>query len=246
MYYNNTTNNNTIKKLNIQDIYKSIYDRKHTKHESYEILLQKIYNKILKASENNFYDCVNYIPTFLIGYPIYNFNRCIAYIIYNIRKSGFIVKFFMPNIIYTSWNPKEINIEINKNKKKNINLLENIIQSENNNNFVSKNISNNVSPKYISNVVNKPKVINNNSLISMDSDYSSSFMPLHIPEKFPAPISTNKKIEYHPDSLKYDPNKFNLPIYKEKIQNHQENDNTSIKEMIKKCNSNGKYILDLN
>ncbi len=74
------------------------------------ITFDKIYNniekKILKASSSNFYYIWFEVPTFLIGYPQYNFNECFEYLIYKLKKNGFLVETYDPNVLLISWFPK--------------------------------------------------------------------------------------------------------------------------------------------
>jgi hypothetical protein len=265
------------KKVDIYDIYRNIREKTNKKKESYEILLEKIYKKIQKAADNNSYTCYYEIPTFIVGYPIYNLNRCIAYIISQIRQSGFIAKFVNPNSIYISWNPTDIKLEKNKfiNDKKL--MLEEIIKDEEIINLPNKKILNLSIPNNTTsiqlpintNFTNNHKIAsmlknNDNNIINhtneldhffsnsiknnLNQNYfdNSSIIPTQFPTKLPSPISTNKKLEYHPDNLKYDPYKLTLPMYNESLKNNYDNIKTHpFIGITKKFNSNGKYILDL-
>ncbi len=259
------------KKVDIYDIYRNIREKTNKKKESYEILLEKIYKKIQKAADNNSYTCYYEIPTFVVGYPIYDLNRCIAYIISQIRQSGFIAKFINPNNIYISWNPTDIKLEKSKfinNKKL---MLEEIIKDKhilnpsNNNTFnlslkknqesiqlpINTNFTNN--HKIASTLKNKNIIANQTNEFNQvftystnnNDDSNTSIMPLQTLYKLPPPISTNKKLEFHPENLKYDPYKLTLPMYNEKHKNDYDTNKHPFIGITKKYNSNGKYVLDL-
>ncbi len=118
--YASTQNIHIRKKVNIHDIYENINEKINKKHEIYSILLEKVYKKIQIGSNRNYYNFYYEIPTFVPGYPIYDTNRCIAYIIADLRNAGFVAKFIKPNSIYVSWNYNELQNESylqNSNKK---------------------------------------------------------------------------------------------------------------------------------
>ncbi len=262
------------KKIDIYDIYRNIKEKNNKKKESYDILLEKIYKKIQKASDNFAYFCYYDVPTFVVGYPIYNLNRCIAYLILQIRKSGFIAKFINPNTIYISWNPIEIKLEKKKFIQKNISL-ENIVQNKNS--LPNKNI-NSYSIKQQQNILPNPNQFSENNNITshklasqtfknynhtieqtneLDTFYNqtnhlqnkfdySSIVPLQTFNKIPSPISTKKTLTYHPENLKYDPYKITAPTFNEiEKKNDITEKSHPFLNIKKKCNSNGKFILDL-
>ncbi len=79
-------------------------------------------------------------------------------------------------------------------------------------------------------------------------------IPIHLPSKFLDPIETSKKIEYHPDNLKYDPHNIHLPIYTDNVDINKQNSKSSPNKnstkhpffgIEKKYNTKGKIILDL-
>jgi hypothetical protein len=271
-------------KVDINDVYRSIKEKLNKKKESYEILLEKIYKKIQKTADRNRYNCQFEIPSFVIGYPIYDMNRCIAYIISNVRKSGFIAKFIYPNMIYISWSLDEIKKERDNNLLNKKLLLEKMIEQNTKPVKLSlhdKSLTQNLSLLTGNLPINTNTLINNHQMGSARSDqnrvmsedqiigngnfledfnfasvndthhwntnYSTNeTMPIHIPIKLPSPISTNKRLEYHPENLKYDPNNLTLPIYREKDSHLSgEKNKHPFFGVSKKYNSNGKIVLDL-
>lgn len=88
-----------------------------------------------------------------------------------------------------------------------------------------------------------------------ENTMQTTSIPIHLPSKFLDPIETSKKIEYHPDNLKYDPHNIHLPIYTDNIDTNKQNSNSSPEKKTavkhpffgieKKYNTKGKIILDL-
>lgn len=111
-----------MKKLNIFDLHSIINKKNEIKYECYDFILEKIHKKIVQACENKKTICCYEVPDFIIGFPLINLNECIIYLIDALKKNGFIVQYFLPNIIYISW---DIN-DVEKTKERNISENKNI------------------------------------------------------------------------------------------------------------------------
>ena len=46
-----------------------------------------------------------------IGLPVYNLNSCIAYLILNLNKNGFKVRFIKPNYLFIDWSKENSIVE---------------------------------------------------------------------------------------------------------------------------------------
>lgn len=252
------------KKVDIYDIYSNIKEKTDRKREVYDLLLEKAYKKIQIGSRNDHLCCFFEIPPIVVGYPIYDINRCIAYIIKNLRESGFISKYVNQNkniYIYICWDPNEIKDSrmlkkkkndqhpffINENNKKFISAKKNpvvipvskkIIENYNNPNIDIYNTNYN---KQFSDFPNKSfsydTMVNDNSVnfIKDNINYDqTSSLPIQLPDGLPPPIETSKKINFHPTNLKYDPNNIHLPLYGETSQQLIRYDNAKPALPIKK------------
>ena len=62
-----------------------------------------IEKKIILASAANYYYCWYSIPEFIIGLPMYSLIECKEYIENKLKKNGFKIEFFEPNIILVTW-----------------------------------------------------------------------------------------------------------------------------------------------
>ena len=120
--------------LNINELQKTIQNKRQNRIKCYEIILAQIHKKIINCSklENSF--CVFAIPEYIIGLPILNNKDCTEFLIDNLTKNGFLVNYTFPNLIYISWDTNDTQ---NKN---NIN---------NNSNNSSFRINNNTKPKLL-------------------------------------------------------------------------------------------------
>ena len=95
-------------KINIYDLYRNIDEVKQKKNVSYNEVLILIHERIKKASLKEKYKIVYEVPEYLFGVPSYNLNKCLAYIMKELRTNGFLVKYYFPKILYISWDPVEI------------------------------------------------------------------------------------------------------------------------------------------
>ena len=97
-----------MKQLTVRDVTETIAKKQLQREETYKVILEQCYKKIQKsATSNNI--CLFYeVPEFVFGHPLYNLNECIIYLQARIKLNGFLVKYYFPNILYISWDVKEI------------------------------------------------------------------------------------------------------------------------------------------
>ena len=98
-----------VPKLEPMDLYDRRKRRDFARLRSYNILLQQIYHRIYSSSQLPISTCsVLYtVPPFIIGLPKIDMEDCIVYIVFQLRQSGFEVKFTWPNVLYISWKHHE-------------------------------------------------------------------------------------------------------------------------------------------
>ena len=83
---------------------KSVHERKYkTKIDTFEKILQRIYNRIRKAVSKNLSQIYYQVPNFILGIPTYNINECITYILYKLDQQGYKVIFQKPNHLQIHW-----------------------------------------------------------------------------------------------------------------------------------------------
>lgn len=95
----------TMLTLNAKDIVAAQAKKTTRRHESFKKILEQC-NKQIKKSveiERNITFTFFEVPEFLIGYPLFDLNECIEYLLKTLTTSGFAVKYFFPRIIFVSW-----------------------------------------------------------------------------------------------------------------------------------------------
>lgn len=97
-----------MKKLNIFELHRTIHEKKQRKHECYEKVLEICHKKITIAAENKKLRCMIEVPEYIYGYPLYNLNDCINFIVNHMQKNGFLVTYYFPKILYVSWDFEEM------------------------------------------------------------------------------------------------------------------------------------------
>lgn len=119
--------------LNIDELYESKQKKDLNRTNIYNKLLTKIHTKIKIASrintDNEF--CHYIMPEVLIGYPNYNFQECLLYIIHCLEEDGFITKYIHPNLLLISWRhwiPEYVRSEIKRKTGKIVDKFGNEIE----------------------------------------------------------------------------------------------------------------------
>ena len=116
---------NNIPRLNIDELYETKQRIDLQKVDIFNKLIEKIHNKIKVASrqrKNNEF-CYYVMPEVLVGYPNYNFEECLLYIISCLESDGFLTKYMHPNLILISWRhivPKYVRDEYKKKTGKTV------------------------------------------------------------------------------------------------------------------------------
>jgi hypothetical protein len=97
-----------MKYLTAADILKQQGVRQAKRYEAFEIILENVYKKIQKCIQvtRNVFSCFFEVPEFLIGYPLYDLNECIQYIVKILVTKGFAIQYIFPRILFVSWMPK--------------------------------------------------------------------------------------------------------------------------------------------
>lgn len=95
-------------KLNIMQLHQLIKERRQKKTEAFEKVMSICEKRITAAAEEQKMKTFIIVPEFIVGYPIFNMNECLEYIIQNFKKNGFLVKYYFPKMLYVSWDFDEI------------------------------------------------------------------------------------------------------------------------------------------
>lgn len=100
--------------ISIADLYTIKNGKNSTKKKTFDKIIEKCHLKIkntaLQGGMNVFFE----IPYILLGYPLYNFNECLDYIVKALRANGLLVQ-ILPypnnNTLYISWKPTDVKIK---------------------------------------------------------------------------------------------------------------------------------------
>ena len=114
---------------NVKEIHKFLNKRENDKIEIYDTILDKCFKRIESAVLNNYEFTLFIVPDFIIGKPAFNFENCIKFLIFRLKKNGFLIKYYYPNALQIIWGKKDFNpsncIEDYKPSKLQNNLIEN-------------------------------------------------------------------------------------------------------------------------
>uniref|UniRef100_A0A6C0D8R2 Uncharacterized protein n=1 Tax=viral metagenome TaxID=1070528 RepID=A0A6C0D8R2_9ZZZZ len=90
-----------------EDLINNQKERDKIKFKTFEKIFNSIEKKITLASASNFYYVWYEIPEFIIGFPLYNLKECTQFVIKKLKKNGFKIEEFEPNIILIEWFPQD-------------------------------------------------------------------------------------------------------------------------------------------
>ena len=92
-------------RINIDELYETKQKKDLMRVSMYNNLLERIHNKIKIASRQKYNNefCCFVMPEILIGFPNYNFQECLLYVIDCLNEDGFLTKYTHPNLLFISW-----------------------------------------------------------------------------------------------------------------------------------------------
>jgi hypothetical protein len=101
--------NEVIPKLSPNDLFERRVARDTSRLRTYNQVLEQIHTRIYAASQlDNHPAYLMYtVPPFILGLPKIDLEDCIVYVVYQLRQSGFEVRYTYPNLLYISWRHHE-------------------------------------------------------------------------------------------------------------------------------------------
>ena len=92
-------------KINLDELYVRSREIHLNRLKTYQMILSRVHKKIKTTSRqrHNDFFCFYVVPEFLVGVPTYNIYTCITYLMEQLTKNGFEVKYTHPNLIFISW-----------------------------------------------------------------------------------------------------------------------------------------------
>jgi hypothetical protein len=108
------------RKINIDDLYERRQKRDLKQISIFNKILGRIHKRINHTARNkNTNETFIWfnVPEYLVGEPIYDKGECIGYIVSELEKNGFHIKYVHPNALFVSWHnwvPSYVRNEIKK------------------------------------------------------------------------------------------------------------------------------------
>lgn len=81
--------------------------KKELMTSSFEKVLDMCFKQITSAANINASTCLFEVPEFVLGYPLFNINECIIYILDKLKKHNYIVNYYFPKLIQVAWKKEE-------------------------------------------------------------------------------------------------------------------------------------------
>jgi len=98
-----------VPRLDPKDLYDRRVKRDHARLRSYNTLLEQIYHRVYATSQlsGNTSSVLYNVPPFVLGLPKLDMEDCIVYLVWQLRQTGFEIRFTWPNLLYISWRHHE-------------------------------------------------------------------------------------------------------------------------------------------
>ena len=107
-------------KINIDDLYEKKQRRDLKQISIFNKILGRIHKRIQYTARQKKYT-ENFVwfavPEYIVGEPIYDKGECIGYLVSQLEKNGFHIKYVHPNTLFISWHnwvPSYVRSEIKK------------------------------------------------------------------------------------------------------------------------------------
>ena len=108
------------RKINIDDLYERRQKRDLKQISIFNKIVGRIHKRIQHTAKNkNSNDTFIWfnVPEYIVGEPIYDKGECIGYIVSELEKNGFHIKYVHPNTLFISWHnwvPSYVRNEVKK------------------------------------------------------------------------------------------------------------------------------------
>lgn len=83
-------------------------EQKEKLNECFDKVLERCHKRIIMSSKQKLLTCFFEVPDYMFGFPLYDLNACITYVIEALRANGFLAVYFFPRYVYISWDLDEI------------------------------------------------------------------------------------------------------------------------------------------
>jgi len=106
-----------VPKLNPKDLFEKRVKRDASRLRAYNQLLSQIHQRIYTTAQmsGNANHILYTVPPFIFGLPKIDLQDCVVYLVYQLRQSGYEVRFTYPNMLFISWKHHEHNYLVTQN-----------------------------------------------------------------------------------------------------------------------------------
>lgn len=99
--------------ISISELYSLKNKKDKIRTNTFNLILEKCHIKIKYIASQGGMNLFYEIPFVMVGYPLYNIEECIQYVVEALRKNGLLVQ-ILPhpnnNTLYISWKPADVTI----------------------------------------------------------------------------------------------------------------------------------------
>ena len=103
--------------LNANELFEKNKKKNERIFNTFKKILMNCNTLIKFANQKKQYEIIFDVPKFILGYPSFNYDECLCYLIMKLRDNNFFVKYIYPTQLYISWHDKEVLEKIKKEKK---------------------------------------------------------------------------------------------------------------------------------
>jgi len=106
-------------KINIDDLYDKRQRRDLKQLSIFNKILNRVHKRVQYTARSKQGDTFIWflVPEYIVGEPIYDKGDCIGYLVSQLEKNGFFIKYVHPNTLFVSWHtwvPSYVRNEIKK------------------------------------------------------------------------------------------------------------------------------------
>ena len=103
--------------LNATDLFEKNKKLNEKIFNTFKEILKKCNTLIKYVNQKKQSDIIFDVPNMLLGYPSYDYDECLCYLILKLRNNNFFVKYIYPSQLYISWHD-QVQLEKLKKEKK--------------------------------------------------------------------------------------------------------------------------------
>lgn len=92
---------------NARELSQMMIERQNVKTHQFDKVLEVCQMHIASAVKVNRMHCLVEVPEFILGYPLYDINDCILYVVSKLKQYEYKVSYYFPKLLHISWIPEK-------------------------------------------------------------------------------------------------------------------------------------------